>query len=105
MKIVAGHLVRLKEIVRDRADITAISFIVVESTRDIRKALIEFEEDIACSEQPFSWSYFIELVIIAGDIIAASFFNEQRRDPMIELCFTAADELCSRMTKLGNWVS
>ena len=104
VKRVAGHLVRLMEIVRDKVDITAIS-LTVESSQDIRKALIDFEEDIDGSDQAFSWNEFTVLVIIAGEIIAAASFSEERREPVIELCSTAADELSSRITELGSWVS
>ena len=104
VKMVAGHLVRLMEIVRDKVDITSIS-LTVESSKDIRKALVDFEQVIDCRELRFTWNEFTMLVIIAGEIIAAVSLNEQRRDPVIELCYTAADELCSRMTELGSWVS
>ena len=104
VKRVAGHLVRLMEIVRDKVNITAIG-LTVESSKDLRKALVDFEEEIDCRELPFSWNELTMLVIIAGEIIAAASLNEQRREPVIELCYTAADELCSRMTELGDWVS
>ena len=104
VKRVAGHLARLMEIVRDKVDIAAIS-LPVESSKDVRKVLADFEEEIDCGELTFSWNEFTMLVIIAGEIIAAASSNEDREEPVIQLCFTAADELCSRMTELGSWVS
>ncbi len=104
VKVVTGHLVRLMEIVRDKVDIAAIS-LTVESSKDIRKALVDFEEEIDCRELTFSWNEFTMLVIIAGEIIAKASLNEERRETVTELCSTAADELCSRMTDLGSWVS
>ncbi len=101
---VARYLGRLTEIVRDKVDITEVSF-TVESREDMRKVLGDFKEEIDCTELTFSWRGFTMLVIIAGEIIAAASLNEERQEPLVELCFTAADELCSRMTELGSWVS
>lgn len=104
VKRIVGHLVRLMEVVRDKVDITAIS-LTVESCKDIRKALVDFEDDIDCRELTFSWNEFTMLVIIAGEIIAVAYKNEELREPVMNLCSTAVDELCSRMTELGSWVS
>ena len=104
VKIVTGHLVRLMKIVRDKVDIAAICP-PVDSSKAIRKALVDFEEEIDCKEPTFSWNEFTMLVIIAGEIIAAASLNEERQEPVTQLCFTAADELYSRMIELGNWVS
>ena len=104
VKRIVGHLVRLMDVARDKVDITSIS-LTVESSKDIRKALVDFEDDIDCREQPFSWNEFTMLVVIAGEIIAVAFKNEELQEPVMDLCSTAADELCSRMTELGGWVS
>ena len=105
VKRVAGHLARLTEIVRGKVDLAAIS-LRVESSKDIRKVLADFEEEIDCGELAFSWNGFTMLLIIAGEIIAAASSSfEERQDPLTELCITAADELHSRMTELGGWVS
>lgn len=104
VKRIVGHLVRLMEVARDKVDITAVS-LTVESCKDIRKALVDFEDDIDCRELTFSWNEFTMLVIIAGEIIAVAYKNEELREPVMDLCSTAADELCSRMTELGSWVS
>ena len=105
VKVVTGHLVRLmKIVVRDKVDIAAIG-LPMESSKDIRKALIDFEEDIDCKELTFSWNEFTVLVIIAGEMIAAAPLSEERQEPVTQLCIAAADELCSRMIELGDWVS
>ena len=105
VKRVAGHLVRLMEIVRDTVDIRATS-LTVESSNDIRRALVEFDEEFDSGELTFSaWNEFTMLVLIAGEIIAVASEKKERREPVVELCFAAADELCSRMTELGSWVS
>ena len=47
------------------------------------------------------------LVVIAGEllVIAIASASEERSEPVMELCSTAADELCPRMIELGSWVS
>ncbi|KAJ7383283.1 hypothetical protein OS493_029248 [Desmophyllum pertusum] len=103
VKRVAGHLVRLMEIVRDTVDIRATS-LTVESSNDIRRALVEFDEEFDSGELTFSaWNEFTMLVLIAGEIIAVASEKKERREPVVELCFAAADELCSRMTEMGSW--
>jgi len=104
VKRTVGHLVRLMEFARDKVDMTSIC-LTVERSKDIRKVLVEFEDEIDCGEQSFSWNEFIMLVVIAGEIIAVAFKNEELQEPVVDMCSTAADELCSRMTKLGSWVS
>ena len=102
VKKVAGHLARLMEIVRGIIDIKPISS-TVESSKDIQELLVNFEEEIDCREPNFSWNEFTMLVIIAGEIIAGAAKSDEQL--VTKLCFTAADELCSRMTELGSWVS
>ena len=105
VKRIVGHLVRLMEVARDKVDITSIS-LAVESCKDMRKALVDFEDEIDCGELTFSWNEFTMLVVIAGELIAVAYNNEELQESaVIDLCSTAADELCSRMTELGSWVS
>lgn len=104
VKRIVGHLVRLMEVARDKVDVTSIS-LTVECCKDMRKALVDFEDEIDCGELTFSWNEFTMLVVIAGEIIAVAYKNEELQEPVMDLCSTAADELCSRMTELGSWVS
>ena len=105
MKKVAGYLARLMETVRDRVDITKIN-LTVESSRDLRKALADFERELDCREpERFSWKEITMLVVYAGEIIAIASTNEEQPETVIELCSTATDELFSRMTRLESWVS
>ena len=104
VKKVAGYLARLMETVRDRVDITKIN-LTVESSRDLRIALADFERELDCREQRFSWNEFTMLVVYAGEIIAIASTNEEQLETVIELCSTATDELFSRMTRLESWVS
>ena len=104
VKKVAGCLGRLTEIVRDRLDVAKI-IISVESSKDIRSELVYFEEEMDCREQNFSWNEFMILVVFAGELLAIASASESCSEPVMELCSTAADELCSRMIELGSWVS
>ena len=103
---VAGYLTKLTDKVRDRVDITNI-ISSVKSSKDIRNVLVEFEEEMDCRKQKFSWDpdEFMMLVVIAGELLAIALASETRSDPVMELYSTAADELCLRIMELkGNWV-
>lgn len=101
---VAGYLTRLTDKVRDRVDVTNI-ISSVKSSKDIRNVLGEFEEEMCCGKQKFSWDEFMMLVVIAGELLAIALASETRPHLAMELCSTAADELCPRMMELkGNWV-
>ena len=102
VKRIAGHLVRLMEVARDKVDITSIN-LRVECCKDMRKALVDFEDEIDCGELTFSWNEFTMLVVIAGELIAVAYKSEELQEPVMDLCSTAADELCSRITELGSW--
>ena len=107
VKSVAGYLVKITtEIVGERFDISNFRSLM-ESRRSIKKVLVDFEEEIE-RELLDTRSKLTLLVVIAGEIVAEAMANEQRpRTPkLMELFSTAADELCSRMLKLGiGWVS
>jgi len=104
VKIVAGYLARLTKIVQDSLDVACLS-ITVESSKDIRKALVDFEEEIDCRGLTFSWNGFTMLVIVAGELRGLASARQARLESIMELCSTAADELCPRMIELGSWVS
>ena len=54
---------------------------------------------------PFSWNGFTMLVIVAGELVGLASARQARLETIMELCSTAADELCPRMIELGSWVS
>lgn len=104
VKKVAGQLERLMEIARDRINFKIIS-LTADSAKEIRKVLLNFQEVIDCRELEFSWNEFTMLVVIAGEVIAVAYSNEEQlEESVLELCSTAAEELCSRMVELGSWV-
>ena len=78
----------------------------LESTEGIKRVLSEFEKEIE-AELSHRWSKLTLLVIIAAEIIFEVLGNEEHRRKLdvMELFFTAADELCFRMKNLGSWVS
>lgn len=103
VKKVAGQLERLMEIARDRINFKIIS-LTADSTKEIRKVLLNFQEVIDCRELEFSWNEFTMLVVMAGEVIAVTYSNEEQlEESVLELCSTAAEELCSRMVELGSW--
>lgn len=102
VELVAGYLVKLtmEPIVRDWFDVSNIT-----SLTDIKEVLDDFEE-VSERELSTEWSKLTLLVVIAGEIIAEALRNEDRcrKTEVLDLCSVAADELCSRMMKLGSWV-
>ena len=103
----AGYLaIVMTEMARDRFDVGNAVSLLVEPRKGIRKVLVDFEEEIKC-ELSDPWSKLTSLVVIAGEIVSAALANEEfRREPeVLKLCSTAAEELYSRMIKLGSWVS
>lgn len=102
VKKVAGYLTRIADIVRDSVNLSSLN-ITVETSKDIRRALVDFEEEIDCrAEFMFSWNEFTMLVVIAVELTAVGSESRQS-ESFMELCSTAADELCSRMIELGSW--
>ena len=84
---------------------------LMEPRKSIKKVLGDFEEEIehAEHERLNSWNKLTLLVVIAGEIVAEALANEEHRQKteVMELCLSAADELCYRMLQLkqGSWVS
>ena len=104
---VAGCLVILMtKIVQERVDVSNAVRSLVESGKNIRKVLVEFEEEIE-RELSDPWSKLTLLVVIAGEIAAIALADEEhlQKPQLLKLFSTAADELCSRMMKVGSWVS
>jgi len=77
---------------------------LLEPKKGIRKVLVEFEGEIK-RELSDPWSKLTFLVVIAGEIAAASLANEEHRQKLepLKMCSTAADELWWRIMELGSW--
>lgn len=100
---VAGYLVKvMTEMVQDRFDVSNAVRSLLESSKSVRKVLVDFEEEIE-HEPTDAWSKLTSLVAISGEVIAEALVNEQHHQ-WPKLCFTVAEELCSRMMRLGFWV-
>lgn len=101
MKMIASLLQKIMDTARESVNVRNISS-TVESSRDLKKVLMTIEEKL--DEEPsLSWNDFTMLVILAGEIIAIASADEEQQESLLELCITAADELCSRMNDLGTW--
>lgn len=104
----AGYLaiVMTTQMARDRFDVSNAGSLLMEPRKGIRKIIVDFEEEIKRGLSD-PWSKLTSLVVIAGEIVAAALADEEfRREPeVLKLCSSAADELYSRMIKLGSWVS
>lgn len=101
----AGYLaIVMTEMARDRFDVSNADSLLVEPRKGIRKVLVDFEEEIK-RELSDPWSKLTSLVVITGEIVAVALANEEfcREPEVLKLCSTAADELYSRMIKLGSW--
>ena len=103
VKQVADYLLN---IVQDSFDVSNFTSLM-ESRKSIRKVLFGFGQEIE-RELSEPWSRITLLVIVAGEFVAAALAKkEDRETEVLELCSTAADELCFRMKdmKLESWVS
>ena len=106
VELVAGCLLNLMTaIVRDGFDVNNVRSLT-KPTKGIRKVLLDWEMII---ERKLSdpWQRLTILALIAGEMIAEVLANEDlRRTPEVpEIFSTMADVLCSRIMKLGRWVS
>ena len=91
--------------VGDRFDVSDAMRSLMESTKGIEQVFVDFEEE---SERELSdpWSKLALFVVISGEIVSVALADEEhrRRQEVLPLLSTLADELCFRMLKLGSWV-
>jgi len=99
---VAGYLLNITtEILRDRFDVSNLGSLM-ESRKSFGKVLLGFGDEIK-RELSDPWSRMTLLVIIAGEFVAAALAKKvDRESEVLELCSTAAEDLCSRMMKLSE---
>ena len=83
---------------------------LVESTKKIRKVLVAFEKEVE-RELMDPWSRLTLLVVIAGESVASALakdetqYYDMNETLIVKLCCNGAEELCSRMIRMGTWVS
>ncbi|XP_068721604.1 uncharacterized protein [Montipora capricornis] len=83
---------------------------LVDSTKNIRKVLVAFEKEVE-RELRDPWSRLTLLVVIAGETVASALAKDEiqycdmimNETLIVKLCCNGAEELCSRMIKMGTW--
>ena len=100
--MVASRLRKIMDSARESVKIRDICS-TVESSRDLKKVLMALEEKMD-EEKPLSLDDFTMLVIFAGEIITIASADEEQQESLLDLCTTAADELCSRTNAPETWV-
>ena len=78
---------------------------LMESRENIQEVLNGFEEEIE-HELSDPWNKLTFLVVIIGEAIAEANEEGCPKSEVLKFCSTTAvDKLCSRLMKLGRWVS
>ena len=105
---VAGYLLKItREVFQDGFDVSErVRSLLGESKEDVKNLMREFEEK--CDQELYDpWSKLTLFIVISGEILAVALANEEhhQKQEVMKLLSTAAESLCSRILKLGNWVS
>ena len=108
VKRVAGYLLKItREVFQDGFDVSErVRSLLGESKEDVKNLMREFEEK--CDQELYDpWSKLTLFIVISGEILAVALANEEhhQKQEVMKLLSTAAESLCSRILKLGNWVS
>ena len=106
---VAGYLLKItREVFQDGFDVSErVRSLLVESREDIKNLMLVLKEK--CDQKLSDpWSKLTLCIVISGEILAVALANHEephQKQEVMKLLFTAAEDLCSRILKLGNWVS
>ena len=106
---VAGYLLMItKEVFQDGFDVSErVRSLLEESREDIKNLMLVLKEK--CDQKLSDpWSKLTLCIVISGEIFAVALANHEephQKQEVMKLLFTAAEDLCSRILKLGNWVS
>ena len=106
---VAGYLLQIiREVFQDGFDISErVRSLLVESREDIKNLMLVLKEK--CDQKLSDpWSKLTLCIVISGEILAVALANHEeprQKQKVMKLLFTAAEDLCSQILKLGNWVS
>ncbi|CAH3042478.1 unnamed protein product [Porites lobata] len=106
VKRVAGYLLKItREVFQDGFDVSErVRSLLGESKEDAKNLMREFEEK--CDQELYDpWSKLTLFIVISGEILAVALANEEhhQKQEVMKLLSTAAESLCSRILKLGNW--
>ena len=105
---VAGYLLMItKEVFQDGFDVSErVRSLLEESREDIKNLMLVLKEK--CDQKLSDpWSKLTLCIVISGEIFAVALANHEephQKQEVMKLLFTAAEDLCSRILKLGNWV-
>ena len=105
---VAGYLLKItREVFQDGFDVSErVRSLLVESREDIKNLMLVLKEK--CDQKLSDpWSKLTLCIVISGEILAVALANheEPQQQEVMKLLSTAAEDLCSRILELGNWVS
>ena len=108
VKRVAGYLLKItREVFQDGFDVSErVRSLLVESREDIKNLMLVLKEK--CDQKLSDpWSKLTLCIVISGEILAVALANheEPQQQEVMKLLSTAAEDLCSRILELGNWVS
>ena len=104
-KVAEYLLIITSDVVQDGFDVSERVRSLVGESRDVKKLMLEFEEK--CDQELTDpWSKLTLLIVFSGEILAVALANEEyhQKQKVMRLLSTAAEDLCSRILKLGNWV-
>ena len=105
----AGYLWMItREVFQDGFDVSErVRSLLGESREDIKNLMLVLKEK--CDQKLSDpWSKLTLCIVISAEILAVALANHEephQKQEVMKLLFTAAEDLCSRILKLGNWVS
>ena len=104
---VAGYLLKItREVFEDGFDVSErVRSLLVESREDIKNLLLVLKDK--CDQKLSDpWSKLTLCIVISGEIaVALANHEEPQQQEVMKLLSTAAEDLCSRILEVGNWVS
>ena len=104
---VAGYLLKItREVFEDGFDVSErVRSLLVESREDIKNLLLVLKDK--CDQKLSDpWSKLTLCIVISGEIVVALANHEEpQQQEVMKLLSTAAEDLCSRILEVGNWVS
>ena len=105
-KVAEYLLIITRDVAQDGFDVSERVRSLVGESRDVKNLMREFEEK--CDQELTDpWSKLTLLIVFSCEILAVALANEEhhQKQEVMRLLSTAAEDLCSRILKLGNWVS
>lgn len=104
-KVAEYLLIITRDVAQDGFDVSESVRSLVGESRDVKNLMREFEEK--CDQELTDpWSKLTLLIVFSCEILAVALAKEEhhQKQEVMRLLFTAAEDLCPRILKLGNWV-